>query len=172
MCVHTATQSLNFYTFCQLTYDFLDYSMLSSLGCLWVHDIVPASSYVFTCCLTLLCNMYIMNISIYVCNHTCKCIYMLYECIHLGMYIGKHYEGVCVCIYECLNLWIYLCMYIHTLHMCMHTYMHMYAHMRKCIGIYVGMYLHCRHSYKNVYIYVCMYICMYVYRQIYMSLYA
>ena len=45
----------------------------------------------------------------YMCIDMHMYVYMLCECIDLGMYVDRPAQ-VCVCTYECSNLYIYVCM--------------------------------------------------------------
>ena len=84
--------------------------------------------------------------------------YMVYQCIHLGMHIGKHQYMCIQTLHTCIPK--YMCMYI-----CIHVYMcvgrHTWAYMCVCMDltkhltdIYVVM---------DEYTYVHMYVCVCIY---------
>ena len=74
------------------------------------------------------------------------CVHTIYQCLHLGMYIGRHPR---VYLAD-----IYVCTYLHILHTCMHTYM------CECISFMTQI----KHAYTYIYIhmYGCIYVSMYI----------
>ena len=80
------------------------------------------------------------TLHVYICIDLCVYVYMPYECIHLGRYIGRH-ESVCACIfYIQVYMQVDIHMYMHTDIIYMPTYTWLYA--------YAWAYIKCMYVHK------------------------
>ena len=87
----------------------ISYACRHTCICVCIFILVHRHALAYIVCMYVHKYTYFTNT--YVCLHICTCVYMLYECINLGMYTQEDmHESVCVCIYYYMNFGIGVCM--------------------------------------------------------------